>query len=346
MKAMPAMSRKIMRGVLPYPDLQRRQRIRRRAFRLVTCKWWPGDQATGMEAAQLALLRLLWLQQLTRDAVSERRGEDAVLLARASLEGCIVGLYCIHSGDGLARMSAASHRADGRAVSYLSDAFLGTPAAINGAVDALGELGPDLDVRDLALWLEREYGIAIAAELYHDYYLPLSHLFTRAYAFSLMRFVDPQGRIRRQPTFPWAKRSAVRMTDGCVGLLAAHLAQASGRPYEAFLDYAAAHFDRMLTPGLVFAVKGSLGPRSVRRLPATLALVAQSQRFAGLIPADSGPGWQEHPDGLRGFFDPGGDEAPEPMFAEPMDDYLAETTPPGDADGQARHRRPSRDSWE
>ena len=73
-------------GMLPYPDLPRRIRMRRRAFRLVTCTPWPGDDATGDDAAQLALLRLLWLQKRVRRAVRMRRGDEAALLARASLE--------------------------------------------------------------------------------------------------------------------------------------------------------------------------------------------------------------------------------------------------------------------
>src|SRR5271165_1397220 len=79
-----------VRGALPCPDLLRRSRTRRAALRLITCKQWPGDNATGMDGAQLALLRLLYLQQVTRTAVSERRAEDAALLARGSIETAIV----------------------------------------------------------------------------------------------------------------------------------------------------------------------------------------------------------------------------------------------------------------
>src|SRR5262245_66414723 len=84
-----AVSWQLLRGVLPYPDLLRRWRVNRRAHKLITCRYWPGDDATGMDAAQLALLRLLWLRRLTRNAVGMRRDEDAVLLARASIETCI-----------------------------------------------------------------------------------------------------------------------------------------------------------------------------------------------------------------------------------------------------------------
>jgi hypothetical protein len=41
-----------VRGLLPYPDLPRRIRMRRTAFKLITCKRWPGDDATGNDAAR------------------------------------------------------------------------------------------------------------------------------------------------------------------------------------------------------------------------------------------------------------------------------------------------------
>ena len=75
-----------LRGALPYPDLVARWRVRRRAAKLITLDQWPGEGATGMDAAQLSLLRMLWLQRLTRSAVGERRFDDAALLARAGLD--------------------------------------------------------------------------------------------------------------------------------------------------------------------------------------------------------------------------------------------------------------------
>lgn len=247
-----------LRGALPYPDLRRRGRMRRAAGRLVTCKHWPGDHATGIDAAQLALLRLLHLQQLTRSAVSERRAEDAALLARTSIETAIVGLYCLHSGDAIADLSAASYQPSGRGGSYLSGAGLCSAGAVDGAVPGLTELGAGLTIRDLALWLERKHELVQAATLYHLYYLPLSHLFSRAYAFALMRHVNPDGSLRRRPAFRWTRCSAARMADGCAGLLAANLADVSGARTEPFLRYTTAHFGRALPPGFTFAVTGAL----------------------------------------------------------------------------------------
>jgi len=346
MNAERTVSWQFLRGVLPYPDLRRRWLVRRRALKLVTCKQWPGRDATGMEAAQLALLRLLWLQQLIRSAASERRGEDAALLSRASLETCIVGLYCVHSGDAIAHLSAANHGAAGRIVSYLNDAGLGSTAAIDSAVEALGEVGPDLNIRDLAQWLEREHDLVVAAWLYQAYYVPLSHLFTHSYAFALMRHVRPDGSLRRSPGFPWTRRSAVRMADGCVGLLAANIAHRAGRAPQPFLRYATAHLDRLLTPAFVFTVKGALKSAPWRKMPAALRAISDTRSYsdgASRVEAPAQPHAPVH-DGLASFLDPWIPEAPDGLFTQPMTEYLADVLaemngPAYDAQ-QPRYRRP------
>jgi hypothetical protein len=334
-----------LRGALPYPDLLRRARMRRRAGRLITCKQWPGDDATGMDAAQLALLRLLYLQQLTRTAVSERRAEDAALLARASIETAMVGLYCLHSGDAIADLSAASYRSSGRVGSYLFDAGLRSTEAVDGAVTALGELGPDLNVRDLALWLEREHELVQAATLYHLYYVPLSHLFSRAYAFALLRHVNPDGSLRRRPAFQWTRCSAARVADGCAGMLAANIADVSGARTEPFLRYATAHLDRALTPGFTFAVKGALRAGPLRAFPAALTALAGSLADAAgpRLPDDAGQQDPGEYGEFAGTFDDAALDSPGPLLTVPPGDeaggLLAWDDDP-DADRAARHRRP------
>jgi hypothetical protein len=335
-----------LRGALPYPDLLRRSRIRRGAGRLITCKRWPGADATGTDAAQLALLRLLYLQQLTRSAVVERRSEDAALLARAAIETVIVGLYCLHSGDAIAGLSATNYRPSGQAGSYRFDADLGTRETVNGAVTALGELGPDLKVRDLALWLEREQELVQAATLYHVYYVPLSHLFSRAYAFSLMRHVSPNGNLRRRPAFQWTRCSAARVADGCAGLLAANIADVSGARTEPFLRYATAHFHRALPPALTFAVKAARRAGPLRAFPAALTALAGSLA-SGAWPRHSGDADQQDPgkySGFAGTFDDlAAADGRNALLTTPARDET--TGNPGwnddpETDGHPRHRRP------
>lgn len=63
------------------------------ALDLATRDLWPQDEAavTALDFAQLALLRLLRLQRETRRAVRTRQREAAALLARTSMETCILG---------------------------------------------------------------------------------------------------------------------------------------------------------------------------------------------------------------------------------------------------------------
>jgi hypothetical protein len=87
---------------LPHPDPRRRSKARRAALRLVDGVSWPGDDATPAQVAGLALLRLLWLQREAHRC-SPRQTEASALLARASIETCITGLYWLHGEDDIAR---------------------------------------------------------------------------------------------------------------------------------------------------------------------------------------------------------------------------------------------------
>ena len=80
--------------------------MRREAYRLVTLRTWPGMAAKSGEAAQLAMLRLLWLQRQTHRAVRGRHKEASAMLARASVEGLLLGLYCLRVPGAIAKLNA------------------------------------------------------------------------------------------------------------------------------------------------------------------------------------------------------------------------------------------------
>jgi hypothetical protein len=268
-----------VRGLLPYPDLPRRIRMRRQAFKLITCKRWPGEDATGDDAAQLALLRLLRLQRLIRRAVRGRRTEEAALLARSAADACIIGLYCLHSGDAVTRLSAANNSAARRAAGYLTMDGLVSQAAIDAAADALGERGNDPNLRHVAEWLAKEKGLSIATALYTAYYLPLSHFFAHTNAFTLTRHVKPDNALRRHPTSPWARRSPVRLGDGCAGLMAAAIAERSGRPADFLLKYANAHLGRMLTPVFTLSARGWRQSIQWREAPTAMKAILALRQY-------------------------------------------------------------------
>lgn len=269
----------LLRGVLPYPDLHRRIIVRRRASKLVTCEPWPGNDADGADAAQLALSRLLWLQQRIRGSVRSRRTEEAALLGRAAVDACIVGLYCLHSSNAVNALTAANNRAAARVVGYLTEDGLISAETLTAAAQTLGEQGYDPNLRQWAEWLEKEKGLWIATRLYNAYYVPLSHFFAHTNAFTLTRHVGPDDRLRRRPAAPWARRSPVRLGDGCTGLLAAAIADQQKFEAGLLTRYAVAHLDRTLTPGVTLAARGWAHSIQWHQVSATIKAIRELSRY-------------------------------------------------------------------
>lgn len=285
----------MLRALLPYPDLPRRMWMRHRAFRLVTIKHWPGDDAvTGADAAQLALLHALYLQRLARRAVRWRHREEAALLTRAAIDNVLVGLYCLHHADAVKELTGGEHLAIRRVTAYLTrDNGLFSSEALLNAADALGERGRDLNLKDVAEWLNREKGLLIAVQLYEGYYSALSHFFAHSSGFALIRHVRTDGKLRRRPAFPWVRRSAVRIADGCAGLMAAHVADKTGVPAKGFLRYAAGHLDRTLTPTYVTTSKRWLHAIGWRKLAGTLGTISAFGRYVRTSGSEASPAERE-----------------------------------------------------
>ena len=272
----------VLRCMVPYPDLPRRRRVRRKARDLIACEPWPGDNATGDDAAQLALYHLLWLQRETHRAVRWHRSETAALLARESVETYIVGTYCLHTDSAVPRLVAVDSKAARRAVAYLPEAGLVSQAAIDDAASAMPNPGPDLKLNDLVAALEHDHDLKAPRLLYERYYRLLSHFFAHPSAFALMRHVGPDRKLRRKPQSPWSRRSAARLTDTCTGLMAQAVAEANARPAVLFVSYAEAHFERVLLPAAVVAMKGWREAVTWRGLPEALrTLVALRQYTHG-----------------------------------------------------------------
>jgi hypothetical protein len=309
------------RGLLPYPDPFRRMRVRRHAAALVTVTQWPGDAATGPEAAQLAMLRLLWLQRKVRRA---HQAEEAAYLARAALETCIVGLYCLFGDDAVAKLAAANYRAAGKSVSYLAAAGLMSMEAIDSAVASLGQTGPNLNISVLADALADRHSMPVVRDLYAAYYMPLSHFFVHANAFTFTRHVGPDGIPRRNPHQVWPRRSAVRLVDCCTGLLAGNIAKQAGQHSEAFIAYSQAHLDRLLTPALTMSIRGIRRSVRLRRIPLALRGVLALRAYT------HGPGLADDPanqearvrNGFKMVFGELIPEPPEGMFDAAIDGFV------------------------
>lgn len=258
----------VFKGTLPYSDARRRRQVRTQARQLVTCDPWPGNDATPIQLAQLALMRGLSLQEETRRAV--RQGEAAALLARTALETCFVGLYCLYADDPLTAMRGGNAQALRRMFANLGHRDIITEDVLIAIEADIGGAGNLPNRRTMAETIAAGLGgVPFPLNLYWRMYVPLSEFFAHANGMSLLRHVGAKGELLDEPSYPWARWSAVRTADGCVGLLAAAIAHKDGHPNELFGEYADHHLERALAPLAVVSGKGllnSLGPAKIAAL--------------------------------------------------------------------------------
>ena len=274
-------------GVLPYPDIRRRLRMRREAAQLITCSPWPGNSASGLDLARLALQRALWLQRTTHRAA--RHPEAAALLARVALENCFVGLYCIYSDDPLTQMRGGNKKSLVKMLRSLERDEIVTQELVDSIEAEIGGSGKLPTVKDMATAIASALDNSpIPLNLYGRLYIPLSEFFVHTNGTSLLRHVGDQGVIQTVPDHPWLRRGSVRAADASVGILAAAVAKASGSRAEQFAEYADDHLARTLAPLAVVGGKGILRAIGPSRLVAfALGLVElRSYVVSGRAAAD------------------------------------------------------------
>ena len=270
-----ALARALLSGMLPYPDSGRRRRVRKAARALVVCEPWPADaDITGSDVAQLALLRVLHLQKQVRRAARFRMPDAAVQLARSALETCSVGLYCLHSQDAVGRLREANIKAMVEAVGYLIDVDLLTQEVLDESAALLveayqlpkGKARPLPSFKEIVETVNAKMPGSGVMSLYKRFYSPTSTFFVHANAPSLLRHVRPDNTLSDTPSFPWTYRSAVRVADAVVGLLAAAIAQHSGSLDGEFTAYADAHIARAFTPVAAMVGKSAFRPGMLWKL--------------------------------------------------------------------------------
>jgi hypothetical protein len=256
-------------AALPVPDLISRYRVRRLAARLVPRDPWPGMDATGLDVAKLAVLRLRSLQRDTRRAVRSRQHEASTMLARASIETLITGLYCLHVPGAVAQLQGENVRNLPLLLEYLSDAGMIPVSVLAECIRGLeaGTPAKGPTVEAMARRVDQATGGSTAISLYKAYYRPASTFAVHAGAGSLLlRHVRWDDRITRRPQRTWARRSPVRIADACLGLLAAAVAQQAGTPRREAVRYADRHGGRALTPVMIMGTSGlkrSIGLRNL-----------------------------------------------------------------------------------
>lgn len=237
-------------GMLPVLDLPSRYRIRRLAVKLVRCDPWPGMAATGEDAAQLAILRLRWLQGATRRAVRSRQAEAATMLARASIETLITGLYCLYEQDAVAKLQAQNVRNLPLLMKFMIDMSMIPESVLAECITRLdsGAPGKGPTVEAMALAVDNSLGVRAAIDIYDRFYRPASTLSAHGGGASLLRHVNTDDHLTRRPGLAWARRSPARIADACLGALTANMARRAGEPSRVADKYTDRHFSRALTP--------------------------------------------------------------------------------------------------
>jgi hypothetical protein len=297
------LARAIIRGLLPYPDLIRRARVRRRAYDIAGRAPWPLDEAavTGLDYAKLSLLRALWLQHETRRAVQTRQREAAAQLARTSIETCILGLWCLHEPDAVGKLRAAEIKLLPNLLTFVSSTGFIPESVIRQAVQALGQPGPQVGVRQMAEKIDKATGAQMAIYLYDVAYRPASQYFTHATSSALLRHVTRERRRKIRPANVWARRTPVRLADACAGLLAGAIAFQEQAPMELFVRYAEGHAARVLPPTLVTVGKVMVHKSKVTDLWRAVQQARSVQRYLAQANPHAAP--EEREARMRELFD-------------------------------------------
>lgn len=303
MAILSALARTVLRGVLPYPDLPRRMRVRRSARTLATSSPLPRDeeQVTGEHFARLALLRLLFLQRETRRAVRMRQREAAALLARTSIETCILGLWCLLVPGAAGKLRASEYKTGAAMLTFLSGTGLISQQLIRQAVSALGEPQKLPPVASMAEQINAEIDAKAVIYLYDVAYRPASQYFTHATNSALRRHVAANYGYTARPANPWVRRAPARLTDACVGVLAGAIANNIEAPADLFVQYGENHAKRVLPP--LLATIGKVMGRQLRwdGIAAVLKEAAATRAYLADVGATDTP--EEREARLRSMYD-------------------------------------------
>lgn len=156
---------------------------------------------TGLDYARLALLRSLSLQHETRRAVRTRQREAAALLARTSMETCILGLWCLHNPDAATKLRMSKIKTAPAMLSFLSSTGLIPDTVIRQAVRELGKPEMLPDVRSMTAQINAKTGATLAIHLNDQAYRPASQYFTHATSSALLRHVTTERRRTTRPKY-------------------------------------------------------------------------------------------------------------------------------------------------
>lgn len=189
------------------------------------------------------------------------------MLARSSVEVCLVGAYIARVPGSADAMDGDLGRSLRRLVGYFVEDTLGGRQILDVALSEF----PTSRLPDMARVadeLERTGTVIVAREMYDRYYNPLSNLYMHVSATSLLRQVDRRGETTRvRPWQPWSRRSPAHLADACVSLLALAVASNGEEGADPLLvEYANDHYRRALpvmTTMLAKLMSNRIRPRTI-----------------------------------------------------------------------------------
>lgn len=268
----------IARSMAPYADPIRRRKIRTAAKALVACSPWPGKNADGGEIAQLALVRLLWLQREAHQAARAGHSESVALLARTVIETSIVGLYCLVAPDSPSQLSDQNVHQLAAMLRYLPRSFV-SEGTRKRMIENLGTPSRNPSTWVMAEAVDEANGDDEAKMLYRAFYTPLSSFFAHGGGTSLLRHVGPGDHLTEHPASPWFHRSALHITDSCVALLASRIARGAGAEFAIFDNYYEAHRSRTITPVMALGGRGLVSTIRWRDLPSSVRAIVRLRSY-------------------------------------------------------------------
>ena len=204
------------------------------------------------------------------------------MLARASIETMITGLYCLHQQDAVANLQAENLRNLPLLLKFLTDAGVIPASVLDECIRRLGygELARGPTVEAMAVVVDKSLGIRAAVDLYDRFYRPSSTFTMHGGGLSLLRHVRSDDHLTRRPARTWARRSPTRISDACLGALTATMARRAGRPSQLADRYTKRHFDRALPPVIVMSSSGIGKPLMPRQILTTIVTVRDVFKYA------------------------------------------------------------------
>ena len=193
--------------------------------------------------------------------------EGTLLLARASIETLIAGLYWLNRDDSGEWLTDGNARTLKRVLTYLSERVGMPDETLTELIALVGKPRQLPPFKKMTDEIGDESRRPLTTNLHAQLYIPLSELFAHPSGSTLMRHVTKDGLVSETPAKWWPTRFAVHTVDMCVGQLATAIAERTGRDPTVFTRYATAHGKRVFPPALTMffgQILGSLTPAAVR----------------------------------------------------------------------------------